>query len=377
MPKTYQRTSDDRWVAVQSLGFDRDGKRVRRVFYGATKKEAETKRDDQIAREGGRLKARPQVGSFGDWMTSWLAEYARTAAPTTSTRYTGVWHKHAEPLIAHKRFVTFGPDDVALLYRRLQDDDVTAATIAKLRVVLHKAIEVARKRRVYLDQNPFSTSLVEPPRYVTKEQKWLKAPEARRLIATCVASGDRLEAAVVLALAAGMRLGEIFGLKWEDVDWRGKSLAIRRSLQEIGGHFTFSTGKTTTARRKVSLGSVALEALRRRKKIAESAEYIFTTTDGTHVNRTSFRDRHFNPLLERAKVPKVRFHDLRHTFASLLLQRGVATKVASEALGHASPAITQRIYQHVGADLQHQAIAEIDRALRARTKKNSKRTAEG
>lgn len=372
MAKTYQRKSDKRWVAVQSLGFDKQGKRIRRVFYGDTKRDAERKRDDQIAREGGRLRVRPQAGSFGDWMTSWLAEYARTSAPTTSARYAGVWKKHAEPLIGHKRLATFGTDDVAVLYRRLQDDGVSAATIAKLRVVLHKAIEVARKRRIYLDQNPFSTKLVEPPRYVTKEQKWLHATDARRLIATCAASGDRLEAAVVLALAAGMRLGEIFGLKWEDVDWRGKSLAIRRSLQEVGGRFTFSTGKTTTARRKVSLGSVALEALRRRKKIAESAEYVFTTTDGTHVNRTSFRERHFNPLLVKAKVPKVRFHDLRHSFASMLLQRGVATKVASEALGHASPAITQRIYQHVGADLQQQAITEIDRALRPRAKRGAK-----
>jgi integrase len=278
-----------------------------------------------------------------------------------------VWCKHSEPLIGMKRLSTFEPDDVATFYRKLLEKGVKRSQIAKCRVVLHRAFQVARLRRAYCGDNPFS--LVDSPRYVAKERKSLTLTQAQALVKAAEESGDRLEAAVVLAIVSGMRLGEILGLKWSDIDLRKKSLSVRRSLQELNGRFTYSEGKSDNARRPIALGNLAVEALRRRKKIAEhigSHDLVFCTAAGTPISRTNFRQRHFEPILKAAGAPKVRFHDLRHSFASLLLQRGTPVKVAAEALGHANPGITQRLYQHVLGDLQKDAIDEIDRALRPR-----------
>lgn len=359
----YQR-ADGKWVAAVSLGRDDQGKRIRRVFYAKSESEAKNKVKDQVAREGGILRARPDSGTLSEWMTTWLAEIDHANAPTTAANYRGVWKKHAEPIIGRKRLSTFDSPDVVTLYRQLQAKGVSPAMIAKLRVVLHRAFEVARQRRDFIGDNPFG--LVKPPRYTAKEMHALTLPQAQRLIATAQASGDRYEAAVVLAVTCGMRLGEILGLRWDDIEWKGRAIAVRRSVQEVCGRFTISEGKTSTARRKITLGSIALAALKRRKKIAESDEWVFTTTAGTFVGRTALRERSFKPLLRKAKVPTVRFHDLRHSFASLLLQQGVPTKVAAEALGHANPAITTRLYQHTIGDLQQRAIASLDGALAGR-----------
>ena len=366
MAKPYRRKSDSLWVVVASLG-RKEGRRQRRTFYGRSRKEAEQKKADAIAREGGRLRA-CATGSIGEFVKSWLSEVERNLAPTTAATYRGLWEKHGEPVLGRKRMATFEPDDVSEFYRALVEKNVGAATIAKLRCVLHRAFQVARKRRVFFGDNPFG--LADPPRYKAKERKSLDIDQARRLIAVAETSGDRYEAAVVLALACGLRSGEVFGLRWGDVDWRAEELYVRRSLQEVGGRFTFSDGKSGNAARPIALQPIAFDALRRRQKIAEgtgSDDLIFMTLAGTPVGRTVFRRRHYQPLLKKAGIPAtVRFHDLRHSFATLLLLRGVATKVASEALGHSSPAITQCIYQHVLGDLQKQAMATVDETLRPR-----------
>jgi|HubBroStandDraft_5_1064220.scaffolds.fasta_scaffold00823_7 integrase len=367
MAKPFRRKSDGQWVVIASLGY-KDGKRQRRVFYGKTKREAEEKKADAIAREGGRLRVR-STGTIGEFMTGWLAEVDRGLAPTTAATYRLLWTKHGAPLIRNKRMATFEPDDANNVYRQLAETNVGAATIAKLHCVLHRAFEVARKRRSFFGDNP--VGLADPPSYRSPERKPLTLEQAQHFLVTLERSGDRYEAAVVLALACGMREGEVFGLRWGDANWLGKQLSVRRSLQEVSGRFSFSEGKSEHAQRKISLGPVALDALGRRRKIAEHTgpdELIFTTLAGTPVGRTVFRRRHFQPLLKKAGLPMtVRYHDLRHSFATLLLLRGIATKVASEALGHSSPAITQRIYQHVVGDLQGQAMATIDAALRPDT----------
>jgi integrase len=362
----YQRASDGRWVAVVSLGLAADGKRIRRVFYADSEAAAKRKLQDQTAREGGRLRKQPDSGTIGAFMTEWLKEVDHSAAPTTAANYKTVWTKHAEPLIGRKRLATFAPNDVSELYRRLREKGVAPATIAKIRVVLHRAFEVARERGSFFGDNPFGQ--VKPPRYSAKERKTLTLEQAQHLVAACQKSKDRFEAAVVLAVACGLRIGELLGLKWSDIDFARKTLAVQRSLQEVSGRFTISEGKTKTARRKINLGSVAIAALRRRQAIAESDEWVFTTTAGTHPNRTAFRQRHLSELLKTAKCPAVPPHALRHSFATMLLEQGVPTKVASEALGHANPAITQRLYQHVIGDLQRRAIDVLDSALSAKIK---------
>lgn len=372
MPKIFQR-KDGLFVASVSMGFEvgKDGtkRRVRRTFYGATRAAVKAKLADATAREGGNLRRRVSSGSLGAWMTAWLDECEHHMAPASHANYVAVWRK-AQPILGHKKLATFEPADVADLYVRLRRSGTTPSQLAKLRVVLHRAIEVASQRGLFNGRNP--VGLVDPPKYAAKERTPLTLTQAQQVIEACVASKDRHEGAVVLAVTTGMRLGEILALKWSDVNWDEPSLTVRRSLQELNGHFSFSQGKTATARRKITLGEIALGALERRKAIAEHVgddDLIFGTATGAPIARSNFRQRTFVPILANAGVPRVRFHDLRHSFASLLLQQGTPVKVAAEALGHANPGLTQRLYQHVIGDLQSQATKAIDEALQVNARK--------
>jgi len=366
----YQR-KDGFWVASVSLGTDADGKRIRRDFYARTKREALAKVTDETARAGGCITAAPKAGTVGEWFETWLGEVKASRQPTTAATYKAIWDKHGNPLIGKRRLSRFGATDVAWLYSRLTEREVGGAAIAKLHVILHRGLEVARQRRVFIGENP--AGLVDPPRHSAKERQALTVPQVQKLLKS--ARGDRFEAAIVLAVALGLRRGEILALKWTDVDLKARTIQVRRTLQEVGGHFTLSEGKTTTARRKLTLGKLTLDALRQRKAAAEreghESPYVFTTYEGTFVSASALRQRHFKPLLETAKLPDIPFHALRHTFATVALERGVATKVAQEALGHASPAITARLYQHVTGDLQRMATAAVDKALSPRTARPS------
>jgi integrase len=171
----------------------------------------------------------------------------------------------------------------------------------------------------------------------------LSPEEARRLLS--IARADRLEALYVVAITTGLRQGELLGLRWREVDLDDRTLRVVGSLQRIPGQGpTIVEPKTPRSRRLVMLGEEATEALwRHRSRQQEERvhagsawadiDLVFTNAVGRPLNPGNVRDRSFEPLLERAALPRLRFHDLRHTAATLLLGAGVHPKVVSEMLG--------------------------------------------
>ena len=210
---------------------------------------------------------------------------------------------------------------------------------------------------------------VKPPQLKRTEMKPLSPKQAKALLEA--AGGDRFEAMYVLAITAGLRQGELLGLKWEDVDLEGGKLRVRRTLYK--GNFT--TPKTAKSRRTVKLTVRAVEALQRHREaqLEESEKVeglwqdhglIFTTQVGTPVNRHNFYARNFKPLLKKGGLPHtVRFHDLRHTCATLLLSKNVNPKVVSEMLGHANVTVTLDTYSHVLPYMQDGAVDAMDSSL--------------
>jgi integrase len=172
------------------------------------------------------------------------------------------------------------------------------------------------------------------------------------------AAGNRLEALYVLAVHTGMRQGELLALRWQDVDIENAVVSIRRTLSRSGGRVVFGEPKTKKSRRSICLTPQAVEALRSHLKCQlqvtevlgdryQDQGLVFTTDTGGPINPSNLRQRSFAPLLKWAGLPHMRFHDLRHTCATLLLSRGVHPKFVQELLGHATIAISLDTYSHV------------------------------
>ena len=185
----------------------------------------------------------------------------------------------------------------------------------------------------------------------------------------------RLEALYVLAVTTGLRQGELLGLKCDDIDLQVGTLQVRRTLTTAKGGPVLSTPKTKGSRRTVKLSQTALEALRSHleRQLGENSDWagglwrenglIFASAAGEPLDRRYITTHRFKPLLKRAKLPQVRFHDLRHTCATLLLSKNVNPKVVSEMLGHATIAITLDTYSHVLPNMQESAAKAMEDAL--------------
>ncbi|HEU5348749.1 MAG TPA: site-specific integrase [Ktedonobacterales bacterium] len=244
-----------------------------------------------------------------------------------------------------------------------------STSVHHLHVVLHRAFDAALRlgvvQRSVLD-------MVEVPRMRHHEMKTLSEEQAQDLLA--VAQGERPEALYMLALATGMRQGELLALRRRDVDLDGATLQVRASVHYTKGGYVFDEPKTKYSRRRIALSQVAVEALREHRtrqlpeRLAlgpawEDLDLVFPNTVGKPIDGVNLLPRNFHPLLERAGLPRMRFHDLRHTAATLLLGRGINPKVVSEMLGHSHVSVTLGIYSHVMPQMQQQAADAMDQAL--------------
>ncbi|MFJ2955434.1 tyrosine-type recombinase/integrase [Streptomyces sp. NPDC087270] len=210
----------------------------------------------------------------------------------------------------------------------------------------------------------------------------LTADEARRFLKTV--KDDRLHALWELALRTGMRRGELLGLTWTDLDTRTRTLSVRRTLQHApaGGGTALYPTKTLASERRIALPNACITALSQHHRAQQTERRasgegwhdsgpIFTTPNGNPLLPTSVTAR-FRVLLGQAGVRRIRFHDLRHTCATLLLEQGVELIVIKDLLGHAHISITAEIYAHVRLRLQHDAIEALGNALTDPVEKGSR-----
>jgi integrase len=201
---------------------------------------------------------------------------------------------------------------------------------------------------------------------VPEEMRPLSEPEAWAFLDVAGRSGDRFEPLYVLAITTGLRRGELLGLRWDDADLESGTLRVGRSLVREGGSNKLGETKTRRGRRQVNLTPRAVAALRAHRKrqleervkragLYEDRGLIFATNVGTPLNPENVVKRSLKPLLKRADLPEIRFHELRHTCATLLMGRGVRPKLVQELLGHATIAMTLDTYSHYLPSMGDQA----------------------
>jgi integrase len=345
--------------------------RKRKTLYGKTRQEAATKLAKAISdRESGLIfdAGNQTVGEYLDW---WLHDSTKnTVRQGTFVRYEQIVRLHIKPALGRIALKNLTPAHVQGLYRDRLDSGLSRATVQKIHVVLHKALDQATSWSL-VPRNP--TKSVKAPRPAPEEIRPLDQEHAKTLLEA--ARGERFEALYVLAITTGLRQGELLGLKWEDVDLENGLIRVRRTLTRNRGRLLLDEPKTKRSRRTVRLTEAAVESLKRHLaqqmeqmerlgNLYEDEGLVFATQRGTLVNPTNLRKRSFSPLLKKAGLPTIRFHDLRHTCATLLLSRNVNPKIVSEMLGHSSIAITLDTYSHVLPNMQDSAARALEDALR-------------
>ncbi len=307
--------------------------------------------------------AKPERVTLADYLAWWLQNIAKPSVrPATYRSYEGVVRNHLAPSkIAGVQIAQLRPAAIqAVLAAPKTPTRAYALAIGVLRQALDRAVELH-----LLERNPAAG--LKPPRIEHREMRVLSREQVRAFLGAALA--DRYYALYALALFTGMRQGELLGLRWSDVDVAHGRLTVARTLSQQS--LTAQATKTRSSRRVVDLGPAALEALREHKERSAIGERVFTDTAGSPVRASNLIRRSFHPVLERAGIKRVgepspiRFHDLRHTSATLMLQAGVHPKIVSERLGHASTTITMDVYSHVQPSMQRAAAKALERLIAA------------
>jgi integrase len=278
---------------------------------------------------------------------------------------------HLVPELGNKLLAKLGPEDAQAFYAKKLGQGYAPRTVQYMHVTLHLALKYAVRWNL-VPRNV--TDVVNAPRIPRRDPRVLTVEQAQRLLAA--ARGDRMEALFVLALTSGMREGELLGLKWEDIDLTCGALSVRRTVVQLPPPFGWieSEPKSVQSRRSIKLAAVTISALHahrarqlEQRVAAEEAwedhDLVFPTTNGRWMSPTTLRVCHFRPLLRRAGIPYMRFHDLRHGAATLLLSMGIHPKVVQELLGHSQISITMDIYSHVLLTLQGEAVRRLGELL--------------
>ncbi len=265
---------------------------------------------------------------------------------------------HLKPTIGSVKLDRLNALQVQTMYRQKLDGGLYARTVGIIHATLYKALRQAVRWSLV----PHNVAeAVTPPRPVRREVAPLTSERAQSLLDA--ARGDKLEALYILAVTTGMRQGELLGLQWKDVDLEGGTIKVNQSVYEG----VVSPPKTSAARRTVRLSKLVVAALKRHKINADRmrmSEWVFTTAKGTAIGHQNLRNRSWKPLLRRAGLPhSVRFHDLRHTAASIMLGQNVPLPVVSYVLGHANPSITAALYSHMLENMSGRGADGMDDAL--------------
>lgn len=361
-----QRTSDGLWVARISL----EGGR-RKSLYGKTRADvarqlAATTRD----RDRGMPIALDERQTLATYLTTWLETVEPTVEPSTYERYELDVRRHLIPILGKTRLSQVTSQQVQHLLARKLDEGLAPRSVRNMRAVLRRALNEALALGL-VSRN--AAALVRAPKAPRGEMHVYDEKQVAALLAA--AAGTRLEALLTLAVTTGMREGELLGLKWRNVNVEQRYLPVQtqlRRLRETG--LTIKDTKTGHSRRKIELSDLAVVALRHHR--AQQAEerlalgemwndqdLVFPNSLGNPIDAPSLLRGGYARIVKAAGLPAIRFHDLRHTAATLLLLKGVHPKKVSEMLGHASVAITLTIYSHVLPSLDRDAASAMDALL--------------
>ena len=365
------KSSDPKRTRPWVVQITADGKR--RTTYYATSREAYAAKRKMLheLEQGQLVTSKPQT--VKTYMEQWLSAKLLELKAGTYENYEELTHLYIIPAIGHYRLQKLTDAHIQDMYAKLPRH-LSPNTVRHIHCILSSALNTALRQHK-IAANPLK--LVTPPREVKQELAYLTLEQAQHLLA--VAAGHPLECLLTLAIATGMRQGELLALRWTDIDFTKKTVHVTRSLSYHnpdgqGFKFREEEPKTASSRRTIPLPDFAIEALGRhrvrqleqRLKAAtwEDKGLIFTRKNGAYLWAWFMVNLELRKLLSAAGLPEIRFHDLRHTAATILLGLGVNPKVVQEWLGHSHISITLAIYAHVTEGMRQEATTKLNEQFR-------------
>ena len=368
---TVRQRKDGRWEGRAVVGYDEKGLPKTKNVLAKTKRECQEKLKQLIETLGSakREKTRPEM-PFGEWLDFWYQNYVKPGLrPTTQACYEGRIYRHIIPELGKVPLNQLSQKDLQQFYTRLKkggrliradqfgpglSDSMVRGCHITCRAALEKAVQEGMIR-----SNPSAGCKLPPKR--GREMQVLGREELQRFLLQAQAEG--CFELFLLDLCTGLRRGELLALQWGDLDFDTGTLTVEKQVYAVKGQLQLSVPKTKASIRRLVLPPGVVEVLREYRRGVDS-RWMFPSPvkEDTPLSPGAARRRLQN-ILERAGCKHVRFHDLRHTFATLSLENGMDVKTLSAMLGHVSAATTLDIYTHVTDEMQTEAAAKIDRGL--------------
>ncbi|MBB4064750.1 tyrosine-type recombinase/integrase [Gellertiella hungarica] len=371
--------SPGKWAIVLDVGEPDPitGKKKRKWHsFAGTKRQAQAECARLITEISSGAYVEPTKQTVGEFLREWMAFVRPTVTPKTHQRYAEICEKNLGPLIGDVALAKLKTDKIDAAFakaltegRRRAGGGLAPRTVHHMRRVLIKALgqAVTWDR---LSKNPAAATT--PPK--VERTKMLAYDVAQTAELLEAFRPTRMFMPVMLAVMCGMRRGEILALRWKDVDFANGSISVRESAEQVGTEVRYKETKSGKTR-NVAMSVTVLEELKRHR-LAQAEEqlriglrpdeesFVVAQADGRPLKPVSLTHE-WTRLLARTGLPRIRFHDLRHTHASQMLSAGVHPKVASERLGHSTIGITLDLYSHVMPGMQADAAAQVDAALQA------------
>ena len=366
-----RKRKDGRWEGRYTAGHDPvNGKQIFKNVLGKTQAEVKEKLAKALVEAGQVDFTKSGQYTVGTWMDTWFENVAKIKVrPSSHQTYKGYIDNHIKPNIGNIPLEKLTTMDLQKFYRKLltkgrverieskeQPKGLSAKTVRNINQVISSAMDLAVAQKIILTNPTDACELLKVER---KEMQTVPAEQLSAFLEEAKRSG--VYEMYYIELATGLRRGELLGLKWTDIDWKNGIIKVRRQVARVDGQIVEAPLKTKNSYRAVSISPQAIEVLLEQKRKTNDA-YVFPSPNGGPISPDSVNNM-LKRVLERASIPKVRFHDLRHTFATIALQNGVDIKTVSGMLGHFSAGFTLDTYAHVTTSAQKEAAQTMGNIL--------------
>jgi integrase len=377
--KGHFRKRGSKWTFVLDLGRDeKTGKRKQKWFSGYnTKKEAEKACAKIIAELSEGKYKEESTQTIQDFILDFMETQVKPSTRiTTYNNQSFIVNKHILPELGPMQLNKLTPAKLQRFYAKKSKEGLAASYIRSMHAILSKAFRTAVTWGL-LEKNV--VALVKPPRIETRDISIWTMEEAQEFLS--FAEDRKFFIAYVLAIYTGMRRGEILGLRWRDCDLERGTVSIQQTVYKSNNEILIQEPKTKGSKRTITLPDYAISCLKKHRvrqneyKLRLGSAYtdhdlVMANWNGTPVDPADI-NKDFAYAIKKAGLPRIRFHDLRHTHATILLRLGENPKVVSERLGHAEVGITLDTYSHVLPDMQKNLAQNFEIAMKEVKKKRS------